>query len=54
VHFGDDRHYLALSDHGEGENRDLTGHSVGLVHFAYVTDNLDTGEWLGILDFECY
>ena len=41
VHFGDDRHYLALSDHGEGTNRDLTGHSVGLAHFAYVTDNLD-------------
>ena len=41
VHFGDDEHYLALSDHGEGANRDLKGHSVGLAHFAYVTDNLD-------------
>ncbi|MBS3669232.1 VOC family protein [Vreelandella boliviensis] len=41
IHFGDDEHYLALSDHGEGENRDLEGHSIGLAHFAYVTDNLD-------------
>jgi|TARA_R110001592_G_scaffold134227_3_gene349882 catechol-2,3-dioxygenase len=41
VHFGDDEHYLALSDNGEGANPDLKGHSVGLAHFAYVTDNLD-------------
>ncbi|SEH74586.1 Glyoxalase-like domain-containing protein [Rheinheimera pacifica] len=41
LHFGDDYHYLALSDHGEGENRDLAGHSVGLAHFAYVTNNLN-------------
>lgn len=40
LHFGDDYHYLALSDHGEGENRDLAGHSVGFAHFAYVTNNL--------------
>jgi len=30
-----------LSDHGEGENRDLDGHQVGFAHFAYVTDNID-------------
>ncbi len=41
LHFGDDYHYLALSDHGEGENRKLEGHSLGLAHFAYVTQNLD-------------
>lgn len=41
LHFGDDYHYLALSDHGEGLNRDLAGHSVGLAHFCYVTDNID-------------
>lgn len=41
LHFGDDYQYLALSDHGEGENRDLSGHQVGLAHFAYVTNNLD-------------
>ena len=41
LHFGDDYHYLALSDHGEGSNRELTGHSVGFAHFAYVTKNLD-------------
>ncbi|MEQ8315239.1 MAG: VOC family protein [Gammaproteobacteria bacterium] len=41
LHFGDDFQYLALSDDGEGENRDLAGHQVGLAHFAFVTDNID-------------
>ena len=41
LHFGDDYQYIALSDHGEGENRILEGHQVGLAHFAYVVDNLD-------------
>ena len=41
LHFGDDYHYLALSDHGEGNNRELAGHSVGFAHFAYVTNSLD-------------
>lgn len=41
LHFGDDYHYLAFSDNGEGENRDLEGHQVGLAHFAYVTENLE-------------
>ena len=41
LHFGDDYQYIALSDHGEGENRNLDGHQVGLAHFAYVTNNLD-------------
>lgn len=41
VHFGDDYQYLAISDHGEGSNRDLTGHQVGLAHFAYVVTDLD-------------
>lgn len=40
LHFGDDEHYIAFSDNGEGANRDLTGHSVGLAHFAYVTNDL--------------
>ncbi|TGE83155.1 glyoxalase [Pseudoalteromonas sp. KS88] len=40
LHFGDDYHYLALSDNGEHKNRDLTGHQVGLAHFAYVTNNI--------------
>ena len=40
LHFGDNYQYIALSDHGEGENRDLAGHQVGLAHFAYVTSNL--------------
>lgn len=41
LHFGDAFQYIALSDNGEGENRDLTGHQVGLAHFAFVTDNID-------------
>ncbi|MFY8327841.1 VOC family protein [Pseudoalteromonas sp. ZZD1] len=40
LHFGDDYHYLALSDNGEQKNRDLTGHQVGLAHFAYVTNDI--------------
>ncbi len=41
LHFGDDFQYLAFNDHGEGVNRDLEGHQVGLAHFAFLTDNLD-------------
>lgn len=41
VHFGDAYQYLALNEFGEGENRDLTGHQVGLAHFAFVTNNID-------------
>lgn len=41
VHFGDDYQYLAISDFGEGENRDLTGHGVGLAHFAFAVNQLD-------------
>lgn len=40
LHFGDDYNYLTFNDDGEGENRDLSGHQVGLAHFAFVTDNL--------------
>ncbi len=40
LHFGDDYHYIAFSDNGEGSNRDLDGHQVGLAHFAYVTHNI--------------
>jgi len=40
IHFGDDYHYLALCDSGTGENRDLTGHQIGLAHFAYVTGDI--------------
>lgn len=41
VHFGDDYQYLVFGDNGEGKNRDLTGHQVGLAHFAFVTQNID-------------
>ena len=41
VHFGDDYQYLVFGDNGEGDNRDLSGHSVGLAHFAFVTHNLE-------------
>ena len=41
VHFGDDYQYLAISDFGEGVNRDIIGHSVGLAHLAFEVNNLD-------------
>lgn len=41
LHFGDDYQYIAISNNGEGENRKLDGHQIGLAHFAYVTNNLD-------------
>lgn len=41
VHFGDDYQYLALNEFGEGPNRKLEGHQVGLAHFAFVVSNID-------------
>ena len=41
VHFGDDYQYIALSDHGEGENRNNEAFSVGMAHFAYVVNDVD-------------
>ena len=41
LHFGDEYQYIALSDNGEDENRNLEGHQVGLAHFAYVVENVD-------------
>ncbi|GIU14751.1 MULTISPECIES: VOC family protein [Shewanella] len=41
VHFGDDYQYLTFNDDGVGNNRDLSGHQVGLAHFAFVVDDLD-------------
>ncbi len=40
IHFGDEYQYLALNDNGEGHNRNLTGHQVGLAHFAFLTSNI--------------
>ena len=40
VHFGDDQQYLAMSDHGEGTNRDLAGHSIGLAHIGIEVSNI--------------
>lgn len=40
VHIGDDCQFLTLNDDGEGDNRDLTGHQVGLAHFAFEVDDL--------------
>jgi len=40
LHFGDDKIYLALSDHGESDIRDNRAFQVGLSHFAFVTDEL--------------
>jgi len=41
MHFGDDYNYLTFNDNGEGNNRDLTGHQVGLSHLAFVVDNIE-------------
>lgn len=41
VHFGDDYQYLTFNDDGVDDNRDLSGHQVGLAHFAFVTNNLN-------------
>lgn len=41
LHFGDDFQYIAFSDNGQGENRDLMSHQLGLAHFAFVTNNLN-------------
>ena len=41
LHFGDDDTYIALSDNGEGEARDLSGHKPGLAHIGLVIDDLD-------------
>lgn len=40
VHFGDDYQYLAISDFGEGKNRELSGFSVGFAHFAFAVNDL--------------
>jgi len=40
LHFGDNHQYLTFCDDGEGSNRDLSGHQVGLAHFAFVVVNL--------------
>ncbi|KGJ92192.1 VOC family protein [Thalassotalea sp. ND16A] len=41
LHFGDDFQYLTFNDNGTGENRDLTGHQIGLSHFAFVTNSIE-------------
>jgi catechol 2,3-dioxygenase-like lactoylglutathione lyase family enzyme len=41
LHFGDDYQYLTFNDNGDGDNRDLAGHTPGMAHFAFVTGNLD-------------
>jgi len=41
LHFGEDDFYIALSDNGEGEPRDLAGHKLGLAHIGFTVDDLD-------------
>lgn len=41
LHFGDDYNYLSLNDNGAGEGRDLEGHSPGLAHFAFETNDIE-------------
>jgi len=40
IHFGDEYQYIAFNDDGVGDNRDLSGHQVGLAHFAFVTNDI--------------
>ena len=42
IHFGDDYNYLSLNDNGQGTIRSLSGHDLGLAHFAYVVSDLDS------------
>lgn len=42
IHFGDEETYIAFNDGGEGENRKLDGSLIGLAHFAFVVDNLQS------------
>ena len=41
LHFGDDYQYLTFNDDGDEGIRDVTGHQIGVSHFAYVTDDFD-------------
>lgn len=41
VHVGTDETYLTLNDDGDGENRDLSGHTPGLAHLGFVVEDLD-------------
>ncbi len=41
LHVGDDDYYLTLNDGGDGNNRDLSGHSNGLAHLGFVVDDVD-------------
>lgn len=41
LHFGDDYQYITFNDGGENQNRNLTGHQIGLSHFAFVTSNIE-------------
>ncbi|MED7788913.1 VOC family protein [Francisella sp. 19X1-34] len=42
VHFGDDFQYLTFNDNGQGDNRDLKSHTIGLAHFAYAVDDIES------------
>ena len=53
VHIGDDYNYITLNDNGEADNRDLSGHQVGLAHFGFEVSNLGAViERLGKAGFE--
>lgn len=42
LHFGDDHQFITFNSNGESQNRDLSGHQVGLSHFAFVTSNIES------------
>ncbi len=41
LHFGNDDFYITLNDNGEGEPRDLKGHTPGLAHLGFEVASVD-------------
>lgn len=41
VHVGDDENYVTLNDCGVGENRDLSGITLGLAHIGFTVDDVE-------------
>jgi len=42
LHVGTDDYYITLNEGGDGENRDLNGHTIGLAHIGFCVDDLDS------------
>lgn len=51
VHFGDDYHYIALNEMGEGDNRDLTGTtSISSTRPANLPTDMSTTEFVLLIN----